>query len=128
MSTLPFGTWPSPISPGDLADGQVALDEVRVDGSSTYWLEGRPAEGGRSALVHHDGSTTRDVLPLPWNARTRVHEYGGGSFAVQDGTIVFSHFDDGRLRRVDPGSDEPVAITPEGPWRYGGLVLHGDHV
>lgn len=128
MRTLPYGTWPSPISPADLADGQVALGEVRVDGSATYWLEGRPAEGGRQALVRRDGSGTQDVLPAPWNVRTRVHEYGGGAYAVVDGTVVFSHFDDGRLRRLDPGADEPVAITPEGAFRYAGLVLHGDHV
>ena len=128
MSTLPFGTWPSPISPEDLATGTVGLDEVRVDGASTYWLELRPTEAGRVALVHHDGSSVSDALGSQWNVRTRVQEYGGGAYAVQDGTIVFSHFDDGRLRRLEPGADEPVAITPEGPWRFGGLVLHGDHV
>ena len=104
MSTLPYGIWPSPISPEDLASGQVSLDEVRVDGASTYWLEGRPSEGGRQALVRHDGSSTRDVLPEPWNVRTRVHEYGGGSYAVAGGTVVFSEFTDGRLRRLDPGT------------------------
>jgi dipeptidyl aminopeptidase/acylaminoacyl peptidase len=41
---------------------------------------------------------------------------------------VFSEFTDGRVRRLDPGAEEPVAITPEGALRYGGLVLHGDHV
>jgi dipeptidyl aminopeptidase/acylaminoacyl peptidase len=128
MSTLPFGTWPSPISPEDLATGTVGLDEVRVDGPSTYWLELRPTEAGRVALVRHDGSTAADVLGTEWNVRSRVQEYGGGSYAVQDGTVVFSHFDDGRLRRLDRGAEEPVAITPEGPWRYGGLVLHGDRV
>ena len=51
MQQLPFGTWPSPISPDDLASGSVGLDEVRVDGPSTYWLEGRPTEAGRQALV-----------------------------------------------------------------------------
>ena len=127
MTTLPFGTWPSPISTDDLASGEVVLDEVRVDGASTYWLEGRPAESGRNALVHHDGTTARDVVPAPWNVRTRVHEYGGGAYAVADGTVVFSHFADARVHRLDPGTDEPVPITPEGP-RYGGLVLHGDHV
>jgi dipeptidyl aminopeptidase/acylaminoacyl peptidase len=128
MSALPYGTWPSPISPDDLAVGQVDLGEVRVDGAATYWLETRPAEGGRQALVRHDGTSAQDVLPVPWNVRSRVQEYGGGPFAVSGGTVVFSHFDDGRLRRLDPGAAEPVPITPEGALRFGGLVLHGDHV
>ncbi len=128
MSVLPHGTWPSPIAPEALVAGQVGLDEVRPDGASTWWLELRPAEEGRVVLVRHDGTGTHDVLPAPWSVRTRVHEYGGGSYAVADGVVVLSHLDDGRLRRLDPGSADPVPLTPEGPWRYGGLVLHGEHV
>ncbi|WP_240917927.1 hypothetical protein [Phycicoccus sp. HDW14] len=128
MQTLPFGTWPSPIAPDDLAGGQVVIDEVRVDGADTWWLEQRPTEGGRQVLVRHDGTAAHDVLPAPWNVRTRVHEYGGGAYAVADGTVVFSHLGDDRVYRLDPSATEPVALTPEGPRRFGGLVLHGEHV
>ncbi len=128
MRTLPYGTWPSPIAPADLAVGQVGIDEVRVDGADTWWLETRPAEGGRQALVRHDGREARDVLPAPWNVRTRVHEYGGGAYAVSGGTVVFSHLGDDRIHRLDPGAEVPVALTPVGPWRFAGLVLHGEHV
>jgi dipeptidyl aminopeptidase/acylaminoacyl peptidase len=125
---LPYGTWPSPITPESLATGQGSLDEVRVDGRDTYWLSGRPSEGGRTALVAHDGVSSREVLSAPWDVRTRVHEYGGGAYAVHDGTVVFSHAADDRVHRLDPGASEPRPITPAGQWRFGGLVLHGDHV
>jgi dipeptidyl aminopeptidase/acylaminoacyl peptidase len=125
---LPYGSWPSPISPESVAAGQVAVDEVRVDGRDTYWLEGRPHEGGRVVLVRHDGTSAADVLPPPWDARSRVHEYGGGAYAVAAGTVVFSHLGDDRVHRLDHGSTEPVPITPAGPWRFGGLVLHDEHV
>ncbi len=125
---LPYGTWPSPISPESLATGQASLDEVRVDGRDTYWLAGRPAEGGRAALVRHDGTQHHEVLAAPWDVRSRVHEYGGGAYAVLDGTVVFSHAGDDRVHRLAAGSTQPEPITPAGPWRYGGLVLHGDHV
>ncbi len=125
---LPYGTWPSTISPESLATGQVSLDEVRVDGRATYWLAGRPAEGGRTALVRHDGTQQDEVLASPWDVRSRVHEYGGGAYAVLDGTVVFSHAGDDRVHRLDAGAGQPLPITPPGPWRYGGLVLHGDHV
>lgn len=129
-SELPFGTWPSPITTASLTASEARLDEVAVDGADTYWIEGRPWEGGRCVLVRYDGATgaTVDVTPAPWNVRSRVHEYGGGPYAVRDGLVVFSDFADGRLRRLDPGSSEPVAITPEGAVRFGGLVLQGDHV
>jgi dipeptidyl aminopeptidase/acylaminoacyl peptidase len=125
---LPHGTWPSPITPESLATGQASLDEVRVDGNDTYWLEGRPSEAGRTALLRHDGIRAHELLPAPWDVRTRVHEYGGGAYAVVRGTVVFSHAGDDRVHRLDPGSGEPVAITPAGPWRFGGLVAHGSHV
>lgn len=128
MRTLPHGTWPSPITPEALVDGQVRIDEVRVDGADTYWLEGRPREGGRVVLVRHDGTAAADLLAAPWDVRSRVHEYGGGAYAVERGTVVVSHVGDDRLHRLDPGAPEPVAVTPPGPWRYGGLVLRGERV
>jgi hypothetical protein len=54
-----------------------------------------------------------DVLPAPWNARTRVHEYGGGAWTVSGGTLWFTEFADQRLYRLDPGPGGPVAVTPE---------------
>ena len=44
-----------------------------------------------------------DVLPAPWNARTRVHEYGGGAWTVSGGTLWFTEFADQRLYRLDAG-------------------------
>ena len=120
--TLPYGSWPSPIRIDDLVGDVVRLSDPWIDGDDIYWIEGRPAEGGRSVLVHRatDG-TTRDVTPAPFDVRTRVHEYGGGSYVVAGGTVLFSHVKDGRLYRLDPGDDTPQAITPEGAHRYADL-------
>jgi dipeptidyl aminopeptidase/acylaminoacyl peptidase len=63
-----------------------------------------------------DGQTT-DVTPPPFNVRTRVHEYGGGAFAVADGIVYFSNFEDQRLYRQEPGG-EPHPLTPELDLRY----------
>ncbi len=121
-TVAPFGSWPSPIRVDDLVADVVRLAEPWVDGDDVYWIEGRPAEAGRRVLVRasRDG-TTVDLTPAPFNVRTHVHEYGGGSYVVAGGTIVFSHFVDGRLYRLDPGDETPVAITPEGPWHYADL-------
>src|SRR5690606_20763294 len=65
-----------------------------------------------------------------WNARTRVHEYGGGAWTARDdGTLVFAEFSDPRLYRLDPGSSEPAPLTPADPgMRFADLRLTGGEV
>ncbi|CAA9521930.1 MAG: Prolyl oligopeptidase family protein [uncultured Thermomicrobiales bacterium] len=119
----PYGSWVSPIGADLVAGGSVRLNDVQVDGDAVLWAEGRPEERGRQAIVRWtpDGGA-EDVNPAPFNARTGVHEYGGGAFVVDAGTVWFSHFGDGRLYRVEPGH-EPRPITPEGAYRYADLAV-----
>ncbi len=103
-----------------VAGTAVAIGEPWLDGDDAYWLESRAAEGGRRTLLRHglDGRTV-ELTPAPFRVGSRVHEYGGGSFVVDAGRVVVSSVSDGRLWRVDPdGASDPVALTPEGPWRY----------
>ena len=44
------------------------------------------------------------MTPAGFNVRTKVHEYGGGSFVVHRGVVFFSNFDDQRLYRQEPGA------------------------
>ena len=131
--TIPYGSWPTPITSELVVRAAARLGEVVVDGADVWWAEGRPSEGGRTVLVRRspDGTTT-DLLPAPWNARTRVHEYGGGAWTVAAGTVWFTDYADQRLYRVDPGSTEPVAVTPapELPAgvRFADLAADGDGV
>lgn len=112
---LPYGTWPSPISAERVARGGVRLSETWVEGETVYWLESRPAEEGRSVVCRADPwSGASDVTPAGFNARDSVHEYGGGSYAVREGTVYFTHFADERIWRQDPGA-APVPLTPEPP-------------
>jgi len=116
--SAPFGSWLSPISADLITSGTVGLEQVVLDGEDTYWLEGRPAEGGRYVIVRRtlDGRIS-DCLPPPFNARTRVHEYGGSSYLVRDRTVYFSNFTDQRLYRQEvEGVPEP--ITPPGDQRF----------
>ncbi|MEB3356552.1 MAG: S9 family peptidase [Synechococcales bacterium] len=111
-ATAPYGSWKSPVTSDLIVAGTIRLGEIALDSDDIYWLEGRPTEGGRYVAVKRspDG-TTQDVTPADFNVRTRVHEYGGGSYIVVDGTIYFSNFKDQRLYRQRPGH-EPEPITP----------------
>ncbi|HEX5630414.1 MAG TPA: prolyl oligopeptidase family serine peptidase [Acidimicrobiia bacterium] len=110
---LPFGSWPSPISAESTTRAAVRfLDAIQVDGEDVYWVEGRPAERGRSAIVRRGAAgTIDDVGPEDFDARTRVHEYGGGAYAVQHGTVFAARFGDQRWYRIDP-EGEAAAVTP----------------
>ena len=118
MHRAPYGSWRSPITSDLIVAKSIGLSEIRLDGGSIYWLESRPAEAGRYVVVSHRQNSATDLNPPPFNARTRVHEYGGGSWVVAAGTLYFSNFADQRLYRLDPGAVEPQPITPEGAFRY----------
>ena len=118
----PFGSWPSPFTPESVAASSPRIDGARFVGEDVWWGESVPAEGGRMTVR---SSTGDQVLPAPWSARSRVHEYGGGAWtADHDGTLYFVDAKDQRVRKIPRGGD-PVALTPAGP-AHGGLRLrHG---
>ena len=136
--TASYGEWPSPIEGADVARKQVGLAFPTIDAAGVWWQESRPAEGGRLAIVCQgpDG-ISRDLLPMPWNARTRVHEYGGKSYLPLPGGLVFANFGDQRLYRCRTsqyGPGEPVPLTPapdeDAADRFADFVLspRGDEV
>ncbi|MCK2031272.1 S9 family peptidase [Microbacterium galbinum] len=113
----PYGSWSSPFTPASVAAASPRLDGARFVGEEIWWAESVPAEGGRMTVR---SSLGHEVLPAPWSARSRVHEYGGGAWTADaDGTLFFVQADDQRVYRLDRGT-EPVALTPPGP-AHGGL-------
>jgi dipeptidyl aminopeptidase/acylaminoacyl peptidase len=111
-ASVPYGTWESPLSAATVAAAGLRLGAVQVDGSDIYWLEGRPQEAGRYAIVKRaaDG-TIADVLPREINVRSRVHEYGGGSYRVVGGVTYCSNFADQRVYRHVDGRCEPITAS-----------------
>ena len=128
--TLPYGAWRSPITSDLIVGETIGLGDILVDGNGIYWIEGRPSESGRNVIVRRaaDGAV-QDINPVPFSARTRVHEYGGGAATVHDGTVYFSNFADQRLyRQVIGGAPDPLTPEPaeRAGWRYAdGLIDAG---
>ena len=119
----PYGSWKSPMTSDLIVGGTIGLGEIAVDGEDLYWIESRPSEGGRNVIVRRrpDG-VIADVTPRGFNARTTVHEYGGGAYLVDDGTVYSSNFADQRLYRQVPG-EAPTPITSPAQIRYADGVI-----
>ena len=111
--TAPYGTWPSPITAEMVASDSKSFGHLALDGETVYWRELRPEEGGRGVVVRADGDATADVTPEDVDVRTLVHEYGGGDFAVRDGVVFYSRFDDQRVYRLVGDDGDPEPVTPE---------------
>ncbi len=123
LRVVPYGSWESPITSDLIVAGTVGLGQPLIDGDDLYWIEMRPSEGGRSVIVKRDvEGRIADVTPPGFNARTRVHEYGGGDYAVYQGNVYFSNFSDQQIYAQRNGAPpEPLTTIPN--MRYADSIV-----
>lgn len=130
---LPFGTWPSPVTPG-LVSQRIRLEDVQwaANGQALVWVEGRSSS---SVLVAQPNNSARRDLTDDQTPRGGVG-YGGGAFTTgrtgeQNDLIVFANRD-GRLfrRGLSPAPSQPITpalgqpaggvaspvVSPDGRW------------
>ena len=118
----PYGSWKSPITSDSIVGGSIGLTQPLINGDDIYWIEMRPQDGGRNVIVRRDSTgAVHDLTPQGFNARTRVHEYGGGDYTVSHGRVYFSNFSDQRLY-VQEKDGDLRPITPKAQLRYADMV------
>jgi dipeptidyl aminopeptidase/acylaminoacyl peptidase len=134
----PCGSWATPITSELVVRAAAGLGGVAVDGDDVWWSEQRPEEGGRTQLVRWRPSEGAvDVLPGAANARTAVHEYGGGAWWVRGGRVWFAEWADQRLYALEPDAEAdadiqldaevaPDPVTPEPEVARGDRWADGD--
>lgn len=122
-ASIPYGSWPSPVSAADVASASTRFDGARFVGEEIWWAQSVPEEGGRMAVRRRRDGRTADVLPAPWSARSRVHEYGGGAWcAAEDGRLFFVEGSDQRVYLLgSDGAPTPLTAQEDGT-AFGGLV------
>ncbi len=111
----PYGAWVSPVSVELMSEAAIGLSGLSVDGQDLYWLEARPRENGRTVLCRRraDGEIA-DLTPPPFNVGSRVHEYGGGAYAVEASIVIVSERADGSVWLIEVGRPPRRIETPEG--------------
>jgi dipeptidyl aminopeptidase/acylaminoacyl peptidase len=125
-TSLPYGTWPSPITAALAARGSRRFGTVQASGDAVYWSESHPEEGGRQAILKADrAGTVQDVLPAPFSARSRVHEYGGGEFLAVGSTVYFVNDKDQDVYALEPGR-LPQRITDAPSTRFADFAHDAD--
>lgn len=114
-----YGKWPSPITAEMLTQQSAKLSEPQACGDDLFWLESRPAEKGRNALVQLSADGTRkDVLAEPHSIRTRAHEYGGASYLVTPERIFCILDADQRIYIIERTTQSLTALSPHDNYRY----------
>jgi dipeptidyl aminopeptidase/acylaminoacyl peptidase len=113
-AVAPYGAWVSPVSVELMTEAAIGLSGLSVDGRDLYWLEARPSENGRTVLCRRRAdSEIEDLTPPPFNVGSRVHEYGGGAYAVAAGVVVVSERADGGVWLIEAGAAPRRIETPE---------------
>ena len=118
VTPAPYGTWPSPLTPHNMAAAGLRLADPGLIDGRPCWVEGRPQEGGRCVLCAEaaDGAVI-DLTPAPYSVRTRVNEYGGRAVLATGAVAYFFNDADRCLYVVSLAAPEPVRITdPDSPW------------
>lgn len=124
QSIATYGGWKSPISASSLTAQTVRISEPRFDGDNIYWLESRPNEKGRNALVRLTPAGEReDLLPPPHSVRTRVNDYGGAPYTVSRGIVYMVLDADQRIYRFNIATKHLTPISPAGDYRYTDFCL-----
>ncbi|KAK4309443.1 hypothetical protein Pmani_018940 [Petrolisthes manimaculis] len=115
-----YGNWRSPItSKMAVEEENTVVEPPHLDPITGYvfWCE---ELDGRGVVFHYDPENGEVVRWTPYNydVRTRVHEYGGGSFTVHNNSLFFSNGLDGAIYRQEGPQGTPTRLTNTKNRRY----------
>lgn len=113
-TTANAGSWPSAITTTLITSDSISIDEPVITETALYYVERRPHENGRCVIVKVSNNTSSDILPEPYSCRSRVHEYGGGSYCVDDKDILyFVNDDDQDIYRIESRRIQRITIEKD---------------
>ncbi|MBD3253836.1 MAG: prolyl oligopeptidase family serine peptidase [Candidatus Lokiarchaeota archaeon] len=125
--------WKPVISAEEVFSDLIGFAEIKTRNDNVFWLEIRPSEQGRTVLVRQGKKNfIETVTPQSYNLRTRVHEYGGGVYDVDQKYAYFVNYADQRIYKQNLSNYKDLTpITPRrnkdgSLGKYGALTLSPD--
>ncbi|MFR0673557.1 prolyl oligopeptidase family serine peptidase [Enterobacterales bacterium AW_CKDN230030176-1A_HGKHYDSX7] len=101
--------------------------DLKVGPAGVFWNEFRPTDGACRLWHWRDGQAVC-LTPDGFSVRSRVYEYGGGSFTVGETHLYFVNEADQQVYVQPANGGTPQALTACGDCRYGDLQVHGQQV
>lgn len=122
---MPFGLWEPNITAENVVSKAMRFSSLQSTGHYLYWCEQRSQEKGRGVIMRWSKNRGLvELLPPPFSARSKVHEYGGGEFCIADGKIYFVNDADQQIYFLSEGN-EPTQITNAPDFRFADMTY--DH-
>lgn len=101
--------------------------ELKVSADGLFWNEFRPADGA-CRIWHWLHYQARCLTPDGFSVRSRVYEYGGGSFCLGGDGLVFVNEKDQQVYTQPLDDLLPRALTQDASCRYGDVQWHDGQV
>ncbi|MDZ3995006.1 hypothetical protein PspTeo4_38576 [Pseudomonas sp. Teo4] len=101
--------------------------ELKVGEAGLFWNEFRPADGA-CRIWHWRDQQAHCLTPDGFSVRSRVYEYGGGSFCLGGDGLLFVNEQDQQIytQALEGATPRPITQNPE--CRYGDLLWHAGQV
>ncbi|NIE76667.1 S9 family peptidase [Pantoea sp. Ap-967] len=123
MNETPVSSSAADFSAAQAVAAGTDFAELKVSAAGLFWNEFRPADGA-CRLWHWHAHQARCLTPDGFSVRSRVYEYGGGSFCLGGDGVLFVNEKDQQVYTQALDASPPRALTADGACRYGDLQWH----
>lgn len=123
-SPPPAGFWPDSLTALQAASATAELVELRVASGAAFWSCYQPDDGRTLIWRMQVGEPLPQChTPQGFSVRSRVNEYGGGSFAVGGGVLVFVNEADQQLYVQPLAGSMPQPLTRQHGSRFADMDI-----
>ncbi|QXI48226.1 S9 family peptidase [Pseudomonas anuradhapurensis] len=123
MSETPVSSPAAEFSAAQAVAAGTDFAELKVSAAGLFWNEFRPADGA-CRIWHWQHQQARCLTPDGFSVRSRVYEYGGGSFCLGGDGLLFVNEKDQQVYTQGLAAAAPRPLSHDANCRYGDLQWH----